>query len=114
MNKNDTSPSNTAELLKPYRDKIDALDDQIIDLLGRRLDIIHEVSVIKNDHNIAPILQNRVDEVRGRAIKAGIVKGYSEAVMREIYTALITYSCETEQAYIDAHKHSKKKDVQHD
>lgn len=90
------------EKLKPYRKRIDALDDQIIDLLGQRLDIIKEVSVLKAREGIAPVLQNRVDEVRDRCISAGKAKGYDEEVMYAVYSHLIEFSCKIEQDYQDA------------
>lgn len=89
------------KVLQPYREKIDALDDQIIDLLGRRLDIIKEVAVIKAQEGIAPILQTRVDEVRDRCIARGIEKGYSKEVMHAVYSHIIAYSCDIEQGYQD-------------
>lgn len=97
------------EVLKPYRKRIDAIDDQIIDLLGQRLDIIKEVSVIKAQEGIEPILQDRVDEVRDRCIAGGKAKGYDEEVMRAVYTQLIDYSCKVEQEYKDAQNNREDK-----
>jgi chorismate mutase len=97
------------EKLKPYRKRIDAVDDQIIDLLGRRLDIIKEVAVLKACEGIDPVLQSRVDEVRDRCIKAGKAKGYDEEVMHAVYSQLIEFSCKIEQDYQDAQSNRKDK-----
>ena len=90
--------------LTPYRKKIDALDDQIIDLLGQRLDIINEVSVIKAREGIEPVLEDRVIQVRERAVKRGEALGYDAAFIRDLYQRLIDYSCHVEQSYIHKQK----------
>jgi len=90
--------------LTPFRDKIDTLDDQIIDLLGQRLDIIHDVCVIKQENGIEPILQDRVDQVRERAVERALKLGYDADFIRDLYQRLIDYSCRVEQEFIDQKK----------
>ncbi|MEM9468960.1 MAG: chorismate mutase [Pseudomonadota bacterium] len=92
-----------AQLLKPHREKIDRLDDQIIDLLAERLEVIRDVSVIKQENHIEPVLQERVDEVRDRCVERGITKGYDPNFMHSLYTLIINYSCDVEQKYQDDH-----------
>ena len=97
-----------ATILKPYRLKIDDLDDQIIDLLGARLAVIEEVSVIKAEQGIEPVLQERVDEVRNRCVQKGVAQGYDAKMMYDLYTLIIDYSCQLEE------KVAQKKVVSHD
>ena len=85
------------EILKPYRAKIDVLDDQIIDLLGQRLAIIQEVAALKAENDIDPVLPSRVDEVRERCVERGVQKGYDADFIRDLYTRLIAYSCQVEE-----------------
>lgn len=86
------------EILKTYRQRIDDLDDKIIDLLVERVGIIREVGVIKYRENIPSRLQDRVDEVRernaGRAARADI----DPDLIRRLYTILIDYSCALEDS----------------
>ncbi len=86
------------QILKPYRKKIDSLDDQIVDLLIEREKIIQEVAVLKKAENIPPVLQDRVDEVRERNVARATSKGGSPDYMREIYKKIIQLSCDIEQA----------------
>ncbi|HPD82225.1 MAG: chorismate mutase [Alphaproteobacteria bacterium] len=86
----------TAEILKPYREKIDSLDRELIDLLVRREKIIHEVAKIKHENNIPAVLQSRVDEVRENAVKHALEKGGDAHYMREIYKTIIQLSCDIE------------------
>lgn len=89
--------------LKPYREKIDALDDQIIDLLGQRLEVINEVAELKVQQGIEPVLQDRVDEVRERCVNRGQGKGYDPELIRALYTLIIDYSCQVEEDYKKEH-----------
>ena len=84
------------EILKPYRAQIDAIDDQIIDLLAARLSVIREVGVLKAREGIPPVLQDRVEEVRERCAKRAQGKGVDPDLIRDLYTLLIDYSCRLE------------------
>ena len=54
------------EIMKPFRQRIDALDDQIIDLLIARSAIIREVGHFKFENDIPAVLPDRIAEVRER------------------------------------------------
>lgn len=94
------------EWIRPYRRKIDALDDQIIDLLSERIKIIREVGHLKADKAIPAVLPDRVEEVRERNVERAEEKGLDAELIREIYTALIDFSCDLE----DKIKRQKTKD----
>ncbi len=85
------------EILKPYRARIDALDDRIVDLLAERMDIIREVAALKGAHGIPAILPDRVAQVRERAAARGAQKGVDPELLRRIYTLLIDRSCALEE-----------------
>jgi len=85
------------EILKPYRARIDALDDRIVDLLVERAGIIEEVGHLKKRENIPPILQDRVDEVRERNAARAEAKGLDPDIVRRLYALLIEWSCNLEE-----------------
>lgn len=85
------------EILKPYRARIDALDDQIVDLLVTRLGVIREVGVLKAREGIPAILPDRVDAVRERAAERAAAKGIDPDLVRQLYRILIDYSCALEE-----------------
>ena len=85
------------EILKPFRERIDALDKEIVDLLKKRVGIIREVAQVKYDNDIEAVLQYRVDEVRENAAHDAISKGLDGDLVRELYTTLIGYSCDLEE-----------------
>jgi chorismate mutase-like protein len=85
------------EILKPYRARIDALDDKIVDLLIERIGIIREVGHLKSREGIPAILPDRVIEVRERAAARAAAKGLDADLVRQLYTILIDYSCNLEE-----------------
>ncbi len=86
------------EILKPYRARIDALDDRIIDLLVERTGVIREVGILKAREGIPAILQDRVDEVRERAATRAAEQGMDADLVRKLYAILIDYSCSLEES----------------
>ena len=89
------------EILKPFREKIDALDDDLVDLLIQREKIILEVAAIKNEKNIPAVLQDRVDEVRNRCETRAKEQGMSGDYVREIYRKIIRESCDLEESILN-------------
>lgn len=85
------------EILKPYRARIDALDDEIVDLLVTRVGIIREVGVLKAREGIPAILPDRVVAVRERAAARAAAGGLDPELVRRLYTILIDYSCALEE-----------------
>lgn len=90
------------QILKPYRAQIDALDDQIVDLLVKRFAIIREVGHLKAQHNIPAILEDRVREVINRASERAAAQNSEDDLIREVYTLLVTISCDLEEKIKDA------------
>lgn len=85
------------EILKPYRARIDALDDRIVDLLVERIGIIREVGVLKAEKGIPATLPDRVDQVRERNAARAASKGLDADLVRRLYTEIIDYSCALEE-----------------
>ena len=89
------------EILEPYRQRIDDLDDRIVDLLVERTEIIREVGHLKFKEDVPAILQDRVDEVRERAAARAQAKGLDADIVRSLYALLIEYSCNLEDIIKD-------------
>lgn len=85
------------EALKPYRAKIDALDDAIVDLLAERFSVVLDVAHIKAEQNIPVVIEDRVNEVRERCAARAAEKGMDEELTRRLYTLIIDYSCDLEE-----------------
>lgn len=90
------------QLLQPYRDRIDALDDQIVPLLVQRFAVIREVAALKSREGIPAVLEDRVRQVIDRAARTA---GAPDAdLVRELYTLLVTICCDLEERIMDGNK----------
>ena len=86
--------SKTSELMKPFRDRINALDDKIVDLLIERYDIIREVGKFKEANAITTVVEERVKEVINRVgDRAG---DKNEDIVCEIYALMIAIAHDLE------------------
>ena len=86
----------TMRLLQPYRERIDTLDDQIVDLLVRRFAVIREVAELKAARGIPSVLPARVTEVLDRNAAAAEAKGLDPDVVRQVFAYLIKHAHDIE------------------
>lgn len=91
---------NAMETLGPLRAKIDAIDDQIIDLLAQRTDLVREVGAIKGRYHLDLIQSDRVVEVRERCAERGAKMGLNPGMVRNMYTLIIDEAHQMEQSII--------------
>ena len=92
------------EILKDHRAEIDRLDDEIIDLLIRRFEIVAQVAKIKSKNNIPASLPDRIEEVKARNVSRAQDKGLDGGFVRRLYGEIIDHAISFEDAYMDAQK----------
>jgi len=85
------------EELKPFRKQIDALDNEIIALFGKRFEIIREVAQLKSQKGIPAVLPDRIDEVRDRCVKMGEEVHLDPEFIYQLYTLIIDHACNLEE-----------------
>lgn len=101
--------SNFSRILKPYREKIDALDERIVTLLAERFEIIRDVARIKAAQGIPSVLPDRVDAVLAHAAGRAAESGLDPALARAVYTLLIDHAHSIEDAAKRSEKMSDRK-----
>jgi chorismate mutase len=84
------------KILESHRRAIDHIDDQIVDLLVQRVDVVRAVAALKKEHHIHPVLPDRVEEVKTRTAARAHDKGIERAIVQKLYDALVDYSCTLE------------------
>lgn len=89
------------DLLQPQRDAIDAIDEQIVRLLGERWRKVEEVSAIKQLHNLPPLQANRFDEMLEELKKLEITNGLPKGMLDELWHVIHKYSRRS-QGEVDA------------
>ncbi|MGE0372210.1 MAG: chorismate mutase [Gammaproteobacteria bacterium] len=90
------------EQLNPYRETIDAIDEQIIELLGRRYSVCRDVARLKKASEIPMMQRGRVEQVKQRCAALAERHGVDPGFVRELYTLIIDEACRIEDRIIDA------------
>ena len=83
--------SNSAEKLQILRDRVDALDADIIDLLGKRMNVAREMGALKKDEGIIifqlerwkEILESREAWGKSAQLTETFLSAYLEAIHKE-------------------------------
>jgi len=88
--------------LGALRDRIDALDDRIVDLLAERLRIAHEVAACKRRHGIPARLPDRIHAVMERCALAGAAQALDPDYVRALWAVIIEETCRLEERLLDA------------
>ncbi len=74
--------------LAMYRVQIDSLDKQLIEILGRRMQVVDAVGKYKALHNIPALQQNRFDALLQKNIALGKAFNLSATLITEVYNAI--------------------------
>ncbi|WP_372756320.1 chorismate mutase [Labilibaculum sp.] len=70
--------------LEKYRDQIDSVDSQLIELLALRMNIVEEIGEYKADKNMTILQLQRWEKVREKGIELGKSLGLSESFMAQL------------------------------
>jgi chorismate mutase-like protein len=76
-----------AQALKPYRERIDSIDGQIVNLLNERAKVVREVGLIKKQYHAPVSAPGREEQVLRRAgeqARAPLTAPAVEAIYRTI------------------------------
>ncbi|MCG5241823.1 chorismate mutase [Azospirillum doebereinerae] len=88
--------------LAPLRAEIDAIDDEIVALLGKRLSVVHRVAVVKMAEGLPAILPDRVEAVKALAAERGMDYGLDPVFMAALYQMIIDEACRVEEGIFAA------------
>jgi chorismate mutase len=73
------------DTLVKFRQEIDAVDEQIISLLAKRMEIVKKVGAYKAERNIPPLDQKRWRDVLLSKMKQAKALNLSEKLVKDIY-----------------------------
>jgi len=74
--------------LNNLRAQINVADDQLIDLLGKRMKISEQIGSLKKEKNVAVLQSKRWNEILGNMILEGESKGLSEEFILKMFKAV--------------------------
>lgn len=74
--------------LANLRAKIDVVDNQIIELLGKRMQVADSIGQLKKEKNVAVLQSKRWNEILGKMVLEGEQKGLSEEFILKLFKAI--------------------------
>ena len=80
--------SSTTENLALLRRQIDRINDELLELLARRMRVTCEIGQYKKEHHMPVIQQNRYNDLMEQLVKNGEQMGMSEDFIRTILAAI--------------------------
>ncbi|MFG2994490.1 chorismate mutase [Streptomyces sp. NPDC048257] len=89
------------EVLRPFRERLESLDQQLAELVAARLAICCEVAEVKRAHGIPMMQPQRVTAVREAYAARGERLDLAPDFMRSLATLLIDEACRLEDRIID-------------
>ncbi|WP_428665858.1 chorismate mutase [Runella sp.] len=96
-------PQPPVDSLSLFRDQIDALDAEIIKLLGRRMQVAEQVGAYKARRNMPPLQQGRFEAILKKNIELGKAVNLSEACITEVMNAIHKESLSRQQVKMPGH-----------
>lgn len=87
--------------LNTLRTQIDLIDDQIMDLLGKRMKIVDQIGALKKNNNVAILQVKRWNEILNRMILEGKNNHLSEEFVLKIYKAIHQESIDHQKKIIN-------------
>ncbi len=76
------------EPLESLRAQINVVDDQLIDLLGKRMQVADKIGGLKKEQNVAVLQSRRWNEILGKMVLEGDSKGLSEEFILKLFKAI--------------------------
>jgi len=88
IKKETETASSYREPLENLRAQINVVDDQLIDLLGKRMIVADKIGELKKEQNVAVLQSRRWNEILGNMVLEGSSKGLSEEFVLKMFKAI--------------------------
>jgi chorismate mutase-like protein len=85
------------DTLAALRREIDALDDGILELLARRMEVARRVATYKHEAGIAVRLADRIEAVKERNAAGAAKRGLDPRYVRTLWAIIIEETCSFEE-----------------
>ncbi len=94
--------------IKTFRQEIDTLDQELIQILAQRFDICRQVAIYKRHVGMPMMQPDRVNAVKDRCSKLGEKHGVNPEFLRRLYELIINESCQIEDKLMQSSKEETK------
>lgn len=94
--------------LEELREKIDAIDDNLLELLSTRMNVAEEIGRYKGQHNMTILQTERWNEILQRAMRKSTEKGLSKDFIQKYFNAIHQESINHQVTVMNEQKKSSK------
>lgn len=85
------------DTLEDWRKQIDALDEELLQILSKRIDIVRKVGLYKKENQMPPLDEERWQEVLETKLEKANILGLSKSFILKFYNAIHEYALEIER-----------------
>jgi chorismate mutase len=78
----------TSGALEKLREQIDMIDDELLQLLGRRMDVVDKIGQHKKENNITILQARRWNQILQRALRKGEALGLSKEFITRYFDSV--------------------------
>ncbi len=82
--------------LKMLRKLIDDIDNQLLDLVKSRMDVVVEIGNVKTENNVEVVDKEREEQIYVRLLAKAKEKGVKPEVVKKVWKSLLEISYEIE------------------
>lgn len=88
IRKETTGEADYTKELGVLRAQIDVIDNQLIEILGKRMKVADKIGELKKTKNVAVLQNSRWNEILGKMILEGEQRGLSEEFVLRMFKAI--------------------------
>lgn len=93
--------ANTTESLSDLRQQIDEIDNQILEILAKRMRVSCEIAQYKKENDVQVLQAGRYDEILTKRSQQGVEMGMSEEFVKEVFESIHAESVRKQLALIN-------------
>ena len=94
--------------LEKMRAEINIIDQQLIGILDKRMEVANRIGKLKSDNNVAILQARRWNEILGNMISEGVEKGLSKEFIMKVYKAIHQESINHQRKIVSQNNQSPK------
>lgn len=94
--------ASVAQTLAPYRQQLDLINQQMVDLLAQRMEICRTIAEVKFNHHIPMMQPQRVTSTLDAVRALGPARKLRPEYLDKLFTVIIKETCDEEQRLMDS------------
>ena len=100
MRKKEFEKESALEKLNALRKEINIIDNELVKILSKRMDVSKKIGSVKKDRNVSVLQPNRWNEILKESLSKGEQEGLSNQFMEKIYKAIHQESIKIQEAVL--------------